>query len=74
MKTGEIVLTLILGIVVMPLLIFLAALLGEYYRGRKGMTPLPPQFVSQIVLLCILFAWLMTCCTVVGALTGLWGK
>lgn len=62
------------GIVVAPLLILLAALLGEYYRGRKGLTPLPPQFVSQIVLLCILFAWLMTCCTVVGVLTGLWPK
>ncbi len=68
------VVALIFWIIVVPLLVVVGAILGQSYRDRKNMLPLPPRVIGQVVTLCILFAWLMACCTLVSTLAGWWPR
>ncbi len=48
---------IIIGGLLMPGLLILAAVLLTGYRQRKGLVPLPPDKVSLLILLLTLLSW-----------------
>jgi hypothetical protein len=60
MSTGRVVLWIVAALLA-PLLLFGAALLADHIRDRRGMAPLPPQFVSLLVIVATLLFWLSLC-------------
>lgn len=60
MSTGRLILFIVEALLA-PLLFFGVVLLGDYIRDRRGMDPLPPQFMSQVIIIATLLFWLSLC-------------
>ncbi len=64
MDRNEILIAILLGVFVVPALLFLASLFGSWFRDKRDMAPLHPQVVSLFLMICIVLSWLTTCTTV----------
>jgi hypothetical protein len=63
-------LTILLGVIVVPTALFGLAVLLQEYRARKGMAHLPPRVVSAMLILCVILSFCVTIFNVVRLLIG----
>lgn len=63
-------LTILLGVLVVPAALLGLAVLLQEYRARKGMAPLPPRVISAVLILCVILSFCVTVSNVVRLLIG----